>query len=493
MVRDRSLVTSLRRARALGAAPDPGRARRRRRRRRRGRHHRPAPAALRRRAEQPVEVCLVEREARLGPGLAYRHDHPRHTAQQLRRPAQRRRRRPRPPGPLVPPAGYDVGPTDFLPRTLYGALPHRPGRAPPRVPPGSALSRVRGVGARRRARGRRGARAPDRRLERDRRRRRARARQPAAAAPHAVRRRTPATCPTRGPPTWPSRSGSRPRCCSSAAGSPPSTWSRCSTTRTPMSRFTLVSRHGLLPRTHRRDPSPMRQTVDVPAGPLDSLVAQVRALVDADGRRRRRTGATSSTPLRASANRLWRGARRGGAGRLRARPRPGVGGGPAPDAAPPGGASCASSMSAGRLVVRTPAEVDPADFDRRRQLQRARPRSPPAAGTRSSTRCWTAARSGPTASGLGARPRPAPAGSSTPPARRCPTSSPWGRPDAGSTGRSPRCPTCGPRPLEVAEEILPALRRARRPGPAPPDPDVRLIARATGVAAVAGVRGRRRP
>ena len=131
---------------------------------------------------------------------------------------------------------------------------------------------------------------------------------------------------------------------------------------TPMSRFTLVSRHGLLPRTHRRDPSPMRQTVDVPAGPLDSLVAQVRALVDAtaaDGEDWRDVVDT----LRASANRLWRAldeeeqavfARDHGRAWEVARHR-----------MPPHQAEFVRQLvSAGRLVVRTPAEVDPADFDK---------------------------------------------------------------------------------------------------------------------------------
>ena len=143
MVHDRTLVTSLRRARAIGDA---------------------RPSAVRvavvgggasgvitalhllRAAtpEQPVDVCLLEREPRLGPGLAYRHDHPRHT---LNNYAGRLSAVAGDPDHLVRwcrAAGLDVGPTDFLSRTTYGAyLTDLVENA--EVPAGSALGRVRGT------------------------------------------------------------------------------------------------------------------------------------------------------------------------------------------------------------------------------------------------------------------------------------------------------------------------------------------------------------
>ena len=223
---------------------------------------------------------------------------------------------------------------------------------------------------------------------------------------------------------------------------------------TPMSRFTLVSRHGLLPRTHRRDPSPMRQTVDVPAGPLDSLVAQVRALVDttvADGEDWRDVVDT----LRASANRLWRAldeeeqagfARDHGRAWEVARHR-----------MPPHQADVRASAHVGRAARRThPGRGGPGRLRRGRQLQRtgpghhprleparrhaARPRHDPTAPARS-----------------GHRPRPDRAGRRQPPARRCPTSSRSGPARRGLDWEVTAVPDLRSQALEVAEEILPAL------------------------------------
>lgn len=362
MVRDRSLVTSLRRARALDAGPQAG-----------------TPEAVRvavvgggasgvitalhllkqASPEQPVEVCLVERDARLGPGLAYRHDHPRHT---LNNYAGRLSAVAGDPDHLVRwcrAAGHDVGPTDFLPRTLYGDyLTDLVDTAT--VPPGSALTRVRGV-VRDVVREDDGVHVhltggwsvtvddvvlalgnpPPRRLM-----------QYAAHAGYV---------PDPWAPDLAERVGEPAEVLLVGSGLTALDVVSVLHDSTPMSRFTLVSRHGLLPRTHRRDPSPMRQTVDVPAGPLGSLVAQVRALVEAttaDGEDWRDVVDT----LRASANRLWRAldeeeqavfARDHGRAWEVARHR-----------MPPHQAEFVRQLvSAERLVVRTPGEVDPADFD----------------------------------------------------------------------------------------------------------------------------------
>ena len=223
-----------------------------------------------------------------------------------------------------------------------------------------------------------------------------------------------------------------------------------------MSRFTLVSRHGLLPRTHRRDPSPMRQTVDVPAGPLDSLVAQVRALVDADGRRRARTGATSSTPcaprptgcgaaldeeeqavFARDHGRAWEVARH----RM-------------PPA--PGRRSCAS-CSLGRAARRTHARRGrPGRLRHGRELQRPGPGHRPAAGTRSSTRCSTAARSGRTASAWGWT-STRPGGSIDATGEALPDVFAVGPARRGLDWEVTAVPDLRTQALEVAEEILPAL------------------------------------
>lgn len=359
MVHDRTLVTSLRRARAIGDA---------------------RPSAVRvavvgggasgvitalhllRAAtpEQPVDVCLLEREPRLGPGLAYRHDHPRHT---LNNYAGRLSAVAGDPDHLVRwcrAAGLDVGPTDFLPRTTYGAyLTDLVENA--EVPAGSALGRVRGTvrDVRREDDGVHvhltggwsvvadavvlalGNPPP------------ARLMQYAAHAGYLPDPWAPDLADQVGEPAEVLLVGSGLTALDVVSVLHDST---------PMTRFTLVSRHGLLPRTHRRDPSPMRQTVDVPTGRLDDLLEQVRGLVDrtrADGEDWRDVVDT----LRASANRLWRGldeeeqarfAREHGRAWEVARHR-----------MPPAQAEFVCQLVAsGRLVVRTPGEVDPADFDR---------------------------------------------------------------------------------------------------------------------------------
>ncbi|QIK68188.1 hypothetical protein G7072_19255 [Nocardioides sp. HDW12B] len=310
--------------------------------------------------EQPVEVCLVDREARLGPGLAYRHDHPRHT---LNNYAGRLSAVAEDPDHLVRwcrAAGYDVDPTDFLPRTLYGDyLTDLVENAP--VPTGSALGRVRGTvrdvlreddGVHVHLTGGWSVVAdavvlalgnpPPARLMK--------------YAAHA------GYLPDPWVPDLAEQVGEPAEVLLVGSGLTALDVVSVLHDSTPMTRFTLVSRHGLLPRTHRTDPSPMRQTVDVPAGRLEEMVTQVRALVDqaaTDGEDWRDVVDT----LRASANRLWRGldeeeqatfVRDHGRAWEVARHR-----------MPPAQAEFVRQLKAsGRLVVRTPGEVDPVAFDR---------------------------------------------------------------------------------------------------------------------------------
>jgi uncharacterized NAD(P)/FAD-binding protein YdhS len=253
--------------------------------------------------EQPVDVCVVERSADVGPGLAYRHDHPRHT---LNNYAGRLSAVAGDPDHLVRwcrDHGHEVGPTDFLPRTLYGAYLRDLVEAA-EVPAGSALGRVRGT-ARRVVRGESGLEVwltGDWTVSAD---------VVVLALGNPPPARPMQYAAHRGylPDPWaqdlPDQVGRASEVMLVGSGlTALDVVSRLHDTH-PMARFTLVSRHGLLPAEHRRNPGAMRQTLAVPEAPLSTLVPHVRGLVAAA----RAEGADWRDvldSLRASANRLWR-------------------------------------------------------------------------------------------------------------------------------------------------------------------------------------------